>query len=104
MDAAPEIVAVSAAREVTDRARAMEALSDYRPLPTRLGFAVLIFVMFFSSSRIIEWLGIADQAAYVIIAFAFTASIMILLGTEIYYLRRRVKAITYLLLERERKD
>jgi hypothetical protein len=104
MSDAPEMVAVAAAREVTHRARAMEALSsDKWSLGARLGLAFLMFVIYFFSTRVIVRFGNADQAPYVIIAFALAACLIAALGMEIYYLRRRVKALTYLLLQLEHK-
>lgn len=102
MNAAPEIVAVSAAREVTDHARAMEALSDNWPFSVRFGFALLCGSVGFIS-MIFRKLGI-DAQPEVFAAFAFAVLVGIMLGIEIYYLRRRVTAITYLLLEQERKS
>jgi uncharacterized membrane protein len=104
MDAAPEIVAVSAAREVTDRARAMEALSDKRPVGAQLGCWFLFVVVGFTPLISRRLLGIDGQALDVIMVSAFAALVIILLALEIYYLRRRVTAITYLLLEQERKS
>ena len=101
MDAVPEIIAVSTAREVTDRARAMEALSDKWSLGARLFLVLLIFVMC-TAPIVLGRLGVVEpntQAMNVIMAFAYVVVVIVLLSMEIYYLRRRFKAIAYLLLE-----
>jgi hypothetical protein len=102
MDAAPEIVAVSAAREVKDHARAIEALSD-KPMSVRFGYALLCGSVGFIAMGLRKLVGI-DVQPEVFAAFAFVVLFGILAGIEIYYLRRRVTAITYLLLEQERKN
>jgi len=103
MDAAPEIVAVSAAREVTDRARAMEALSDKPSDRSRLVFGLFIFVAMFGGSFIVNHIDAAsDWKPYLAGGIVLLFMTPVVLYFEIRQLKRRVKALTYLLLQQER--
>lgn len=104
MDQAPEIVAVSAARKVTDHARAIENLSDEQPMRERVAFTLVNIVVI---SAILFFLyrvgGVAEWNPYFAAAIIFACTTPIALYMEIHWLKRRVKAITHLLLEHERK-
>ena len=101
MRSVPEIVAIDAARSASDRAWALAALADYRSIRERLLLALAIFVCGASSSFVTSF-GISAERAFAVSLFSFIALIALLLGVEVYHLRRRVKALTHLVLRRER--
>jgi len=45
----------------------------------------------------------SGPAAFAVLGFEFAFLVAVALGAEVYRLRRQVKAITYLLLQRERE-
>lgn len=97
--AVPEILAVASAREAADRARALDALSDKRSPGQRMVFALVIAAVG-ASPFVMRRLGVSDPDSFIIGYVGLFAAIFAL---EVYHLRRRLKAITYLLLQHERK-
>ena len=98
---APDIVVIEAVRELSDRTRALEALSTHWSIRERLiGVAIV-------------WAGMAAlflNEKYHLVDVPITVGVVILLilavaagaWTEVSRLRRKVEALTYLLLQRER--
>ena len=103
MGIAPEIVAVATARDASDRNRALEALSDQRSLGERILFGLLIFAVG-ASMVVLARVGVLDQEPLAIVALQAAILGAVALAIEVYHLRRRVKALTYLLLQRERHE
>ena len=100
MSATPEIVAVTTAREASDRARTLEALSDRRSLGERIVLGLLIFAVAVSGP-VLKRSGVFGADVFAMLGFQFALLIAVVLGAEVYHMRRRVKAITYLLSQRE---
>ena len=100
MGATPEIVALTTARDASEHARALEAAADERSLakrvvPALLFAAVLLAVLLLGRAGVFE--------AGSMVGFGAALLVAVTLGAEVYHLRRRVKALTYLVLERERQ-
>ena len=102
MPTVPDIVAISAAREASDHGRALDALSDHRP-PSERVLQALTILGCSAFAVILGRLGFLDHEPLAVVAFSIGILATLLLGAEVIYLRRRVKAITYLVLQQERK-
>jgi hypothetical protein len=103
MGTAPEIVALTTAREASDDARALEVLSDRRSLGGNILFGLLIFAVA-ASAPVLKRVGVFGTELFAMVGFEFALLAAVVLGAEVYRLRRRVSALAYLLLQRERKD
>ena len=95
----PELVAATIAYEAANRARAMEALSDTKPIRYRILVAVLFFVVFAAGVIVVRF-GIIDIG--LAIGFEIALLVAVVLGVEVLYLRRRVSLLTHLVSEQER--
>jgi hypothetical protein len=102
MPTVPDIVAISAAREALDHGRALEALSDQRSMGERV-FLALAVLGCSAFAVLLGRVGFLDHEPLAVAAFAFAILATVLVGAEVVYLRRRVKALTNLVLQQERK-
>ena len=95
----PEMLAASIASEAGARARAMEALSDERPVHYRIVVGLLFFAIFAAGVISVRF-DLLDLGLTV--GFEIALLVGLVLGAEVLHLRRRVNALTYLLAERQR--
>lgn len=78
----PDIVAVGAAREASDRASALEVLADKRSLRERLCYA-LLFIAVTESLIVLSRQGMPTEDLYLIMASGYAALIAVGLGVEV---------------------
>jgi hypothetical protein len=100
---APEIVAITAAREVSDRERALAALSPKWSLAERMVGGLVPMAVFFAGFLIVKY-ELIDIGSGVLLAFLTMLALATVLWLEVFRLRRRLNAVTYLLLQRERPN
>ena len=103
MSTVPAIVAVTTAREASDHTRALDVLSDRRSLGAHIVLGLLIFVAAASGTVLLRS-GVFQTETFATFGVTFALVVAVVLGTQVYHLRRRVKALTYLLLQRERME
>ena len=96
----PEMAAITAARNASDRQQALAAASDQRTISERVVFALLMMVIMLSAIPIrrFELLEIEPMA---MVGIQITLLFVTALYSEILHLRRRVQAITYLLSSKQ---
>src|SRR5258708_3795266 len=97
----PEIVAVTTAREAADRNRALGALSDQRSLGESIFFGLLLFAAAAPRPLLLHP-RVVRAGAFAMLGVELCILVAVGVGAEGYHLRRRVKAITLLLLQRDR--
>jgi hypothetical protein len=102
MDPAPEIVAATVARDAEDHARAMEGLSDKQSFGETIAYMIVVFVSV-TLNFWLKLLGVTSSGGTVIMyPLGILAAGALLV--EMHHLRRRLKAVTYLLLELDSKS
>jgi hypothetical protein len=100
---APDIVAITAVRDLSDRSRALEALSGDVPVRERVA-PVLVLWAAFAAIYLNEKHHLVEIEVSVFVAFLAILAVATGLSMAMFHLRRQVKALTYLLLQRERED
>ena len=103
MSTAPDMGVLAASREASDRASSLEVLSEGWPWSgrERLVIIVLILVVFASNVAAAHF-RLPDEQALAVAIMGAVVLITAGFSIEIYRLRRRVEALTYLLLRHER--
>ena len=98
---APDIVVISATRDISDRTAALDALYNEWSVRERVA-AVLLLCATFGAAFFNEKYELLDIKTNVFVVFLLIFGTTVGLWLEVFRLRRRMKALTYLLLERER--
>ena len=99
---APDIVAILAARELSDRTRALETLSSEVSVRERIA-GVLVLWAGFGAVYLNEKYHLVDIQLSVLVAFVAIFGVDVALSMAVFHLRRQVKALTFLMLQRERE-
>ena len=100
---APDIVAITAVRDLSDRTRALKALSSEWSLRERIA-GVLILWAGFGAMYLAEKYHLVEIEPSVVLAFVLIFGVTVLLSMQLFHLHRQVKALTYLVLQRERAN
>src|ERR1043165_9612013 len=100
MSTVPEILATNAAREASEHSRALQVVTDQMwPVKQRVTLVALMLAIY-GAALMFRRLGVIDGEILTIVLLAVV--VITPLMSELYHLRRRVDALTQLVLERER--
>jgi hypothetical protein len=100
---APDIVAITAVRDLSDRTRALETLSSEISLRERVA-GVLVLFAGFAAIYLNDRYHVVDIELSVLAAFLAIFGVTVVFSMAVFHLRRQVKALTYLVLQREREN